>query len=43
MGLGPTSGIVAGVSVLGVLCTVLLLPEPKGMSLERLTEIRPGR
>jgi MFS transporter, PHS family, inorganic phosphate transporter len=34
IGLGATSAIVAGVSVLGLLVTVALLPEPKGESLE---------
>jgi MFS transporter, PHS family, inorganic phosphate transporter len=43
IGLGKTSGIVAGVAVLGLLATVTLLPEPKGLSLEELTEARPGR
>ncbi|HEY7279069.1 MAG TPA: MFS transporter [Trebonia sp.] len=40
IGLGRTSGIVAGVAVFGLLATVTLLPEPKGMSLEKLTETR---
>jgi MFS family permease len=43
IGLSKTSGIVAGVAVLGLLATVTLLPEPKGISLEELTETRPGR
>jgi MFS transporter, PHS family, inorganic phosphate transporter len=43
IGLSKTSGIVAGVSVLGLLATVTLLPEPKGLSLEELTETRPRR
>jgi MFS family permease len=43
IGLGRTSGIVAGVAVFGRLATVTLLPEPKGISLEELTETRPGR
>ena len=34
IGLGATSAIVAGISVLGLLVTVALLPEPKGVSLE---------
>jgi MFS transporter, PHS family, inorganic phosphate transporter len=38
IGLGRTAAIVAGVSVLGLLVTVTLLPEPKGASLEELTE-----
>ena len=38
IGLGRTSAIVAGVSVLGLLVTMALLPEPKGASLEELTE-----
>jgi hypothetical protein len=38
IGLGRTSAIVAGVSLLGLLVTVTLLPEPKGSSLEDLTE-----
>jgi hypothetical protein len=33
---------VAGVCLLGLLITVTLLPEPKGISLEELTETRPG-
>jgi MFS family permease len=41
IGLGKTSAVVAGVSVLGLLVTVMLLPEPKGISLEELTEARP--
>jgi MFS transporter, PHS family, inorganic phosphate transporter len=40
VGLGKTSGLVAGVSVLGLLVTVTLLPEPKGSSLEDFTEDR---
>ncbi len=43
IGLSKTSGIVAGVAVLGLLATVTLLPEPKGISLEELTEPSPGR
>jgi len=38
VGLGPTSVLVAGVSLLGLLVTLWLLPEPKGSSLEDLTE-----
>jgi MFS transporter, PHS family, inorganic phosphate transporter len=38
IGLGRTSAIVAGVSVFGLMATVALLPEPKGVSLETLTE-----
>lgn len=38
IGLGATSAIVAGVSVLGLLVTVALLPEPKGESLEGIAE-----
>jgi PHS family inorganic phosphate transporter-like MFS transporter len=41
IGLGKTSAIVAGVSVLGLFVTVTLLPEPKGVSLEELTEAGP--
>jgi hypothetical protein len=40
IGLSKTSAIVAGVSLLGLLATVALLPEPKGASLEDLTEDR---
>ena len=39
VGLGKVSALVAAVSVLGLLVTVTLLPEPKGASLEQLTEI----
>jgi hypothetical protein len=43
IGLGKTSSLVAGVSLLGLLVTVTLLPEPKGSSLEDFTENRfPG-
>jgi MFS transporter, PHS family, inorganic phosphate transporter len=43
IGFSKTSALVAGVSVLGLLVTVGLLPEPKGISLEELTEINlPG-
>jgi MFS transporter, PHS family, inorganic phosphate transporter len=38
IGLSETSAIVAGVSVLGLLVTMALLPEPKGASLEDFTE-----
>jgi MFS transporter, PHS family, inorganic phosphate transporter len=38
IGFTRTSAIVAGVSLLGLLVTVTLLPEPKGRSLEELTE-----
>jgi hypothetical protein len=40
IGFARTSAIVAGVCVLGLLVTVTLLPEPKGLSLDELTE--PG-
>jgi MFS transporter, PHS family, inorganic phosphate transporter len=40
IGLSRTSAIVAGVSVLGLLVTVTMLPEPKGSSLEDFTEGR---
>ena len=40
IGLSKTSAIVAGVSMLGLLATVTMLPEPKGASLEDLTENR---
>jgi MFS transporter, PHS family, inorganic phosphate transporter len=40
IGLGKTSALVAGVSLLGLLATVTLLPEPKGASLEEFTENR---
>ena len=42
IGFGRTSAIVAGVCLLGLLVTVTLLPEPTGISLEELTETRPG-
>ena len=32
----------AGVALAGLLVTVILLPEPKGLSLEELTEPRAG-
>lgn len=38
IGLGRTSAIVAACAVLGAIVTVALLPEPKGVSLEALTE-----
>jgi hypothetical protein len=38
IGLSRTSALVAGVAVLGLLATLTLLPEPKGQSLEKLTE-----
>jgi hypothetical protein len=38
IGLSRTSALVAGVAVLGLLATLILLPEPKGQSLEKLTE-----
>jgi nitrate/nitrite transporter NarK len=38
IGLAKTSALVAGVSLLGLLATVALLPEPKGLSLEAITE-----
>jgi nitrate/nitrite transporter NarK len=36
IGLARTSALVAGTAVLGLLVTVTLLPEPKGVSLEEL-------
>ena len=42
IGLAQTSSIVVGVSLLGLLVTVALLPEPKGSSLEELTERFPS-
>jgi MFS family permease len=43
IGLSQTSGLVAGVSMLGLLVTLTLLPEPKGQSLEDLADGRlPG-
>jgi nitrate/nitrite transporter NarK len=42
IGLAQTSSIVVGVSLLGLLVTVALLPEPKGSSLEELTEQFPS-
>ena len=41
IGLGRTSALVAGVLLLGLLATLTLLPEPKGISLEELTETSP--
>jgi MFS transporter, PHS family, inorganic phosphate transporter len=38
IGLSKTSALVAGVSILGLLATLTLLPEPKGSSLEGFTE-----
>jgi MFS transporter, PHS family, inorganic phosphate transporter len=38
IGLPRTSGLVAGVAVLGLIVTVALLPEPKGVSLEDLSD-----
>ena len=43
IGFGKTSAIVAGVAVLGLLATVTLLPEPKGISPEELTETSFGQ
>jgi MFS family permease len=43
VGFSEVSAIVAGVALLGLLVTVTLLPEPKGISLEELTETRSGR
>ena len=40
IGLSKTSALVAAVSVMGLLVTITLLPEPKGLSLEELTEAR---
>jgi MFS family permease len=40
IGLAETSAIVAGVSLLGLVATAALLPEPKGASLENFTENR---
>ena len=40
IGLGPTSAIVAGVALLGLVVTLTMLPEPKGTSLEDFTERR---
>ena len=38
VGLAKTSALVAGVSLLGLIVTLALLPEPKGASLEDFTE-----
>jgi MFS family permease len=38
-GLRLTSALVAGVSILGLVVTLVLMPEPKHISLEELTEI----
>jgi len=43
IGFARTSAIVAGVCVLGLLVTVTLLPEPKGRSLEELTQPGSGQ
>ena len=40
VGLAKTSALVAGVSLLGLIVTLALLPEPKGSSLEDITEDR---
>jgi hypothetical protein len=40
VGLGKTSALVAGASLLGLLVTLALLPEPRGSSLEDFTERR---
>jgi MFS transporter, PHS family, inorganic phosphate transporter len=40
VGLSKTCSLVAGVSVLGLVATLALLPEPKGASLEEFTENR---
>ena len=37
-GFAAISGLVAAISILGALLTIGLLPEPKGLSLEQLTE-----
>jgi MFS family permease len=42
IGFGRTSALVAAVCLLGLLVTVTLLPEPKGLSLEELTEPGPA-
>ena len=42
IGLGKTSAIVAGISVLGLLVTLALLPEPKGESLEDIAPDFPS-
>jgi MFS transporter, PHS family, inorganic phosphate transporter len=38
IGLPRTSGLVAGVAVLGAIVTLTMLPEPKGVSLEELAD-----
>ena len=38
IGLGDTSGIVGFVALIGAVITITMLPEPKGQSLEALTE-----
>jgi predicted membrane-bound spermidine synthase len=38
IGLGQTSAIVGFVALIGAVVTITLLPEPKGQSLESLTE-----
>jgi nitrate/nitrite transporter NarK len=43
VGFGRTSALVAAVCLLGLLVTLTLLPEPKGISLEELTETGPAR
>ena len=43
IGFRQVGAIVAVVSLLGLLVTVTLLPEPKGVSLEELTETGPHR
>jgi hypothetical protein len=40
IGFSKICALVADVSILGLLTTVTLLPEPKGASLEELTETR---
>jgi hypothetical protein len=42
IGLGPVSGLVAGVCLAGMIVTAVLLPEPAGVSLEDL-ETGPPR
>jgi MFS family permease len=43
IGLSKTSALIAGVLVLGLIATVTLLPEPKAMSLEELTQVHVPR
>jgi len=38
IGLGSTSALVGGVAAVGAVVTITLLPEPKGQSLEEITE-----